>query len=237
MNTRSGPTKGRKDMVDWEEMFPLLRTHIGYEDEDEQLGQRLFEQQELFLEVNNKTLPKGKMYLNSRLHDSWVRNVEHDEHSVTIALNEFSTRCFCDALAHAYELDLPHALRIMPIVVEFHNVSSCSVYSIGEEKILNTKAYLPKLSEWLYDEIKRIDSNVLSVGVVFWAGSLNRKRRRLLFRVDCQAMRFHEGQKTAFNKLFGRTFAEEFASFWSERQSGRCFDYSSSLKFIHRVRK
>ncbi len=230
-------TIGGKDKVHWEEMFPLLRTRIGYEDEEEQLGQRLSEEQELFLEANKKTLPKGKMYLNSRLHDSWVRNVEYGEHKVVITLNEFSTHCFCDALVHAYELDVPHALRILPIAVEFHNVSSCSVYSILEKKVLNTKAYLPKLSEWLYDEIRRIDSSVISVGVVFWAARLNPKRRRLLFQVECEAMRFHESQKNAFLRLFGEKFTEQFASFWNERQTGRCFDYSSSLKFIDRLRK
>jgi hypothetical protein len=235
MITGSGPTIGGKDKVHWEEMFPLLRTYIAYEDEEEQLGQRLFEEQELFLEANEKTLPKGKMYLNSRLHDSWVRNVEYDEHNVAITLNEFSTHCFCDALVHAYELDVPHELRISPIAVEFRNVSSCYVYSIGEEKILNTKAYLPKLSEWLYDEIRRIDSNVISVGVVFWAGSLNRKRRMLLFQAECEAMRFHESLKNEFVRLFGGKFTEQFASFWSERRTGRCFDYSGSLKFIDRL--
>jgi hypothetical protein len=223
--------KGRK-RVHWPEVFPLLREHVGYEDEQEELRHRLISEQEAFLEANKKSLPKGLVYLNSRLHDNWVRNVRYDGHNLAITLNEFSTHCFCDALVDTHHLDVPHEMRILPITVQFRRVSACSLYSIWEEKILQTKPYLARLSEWLYDEIIRIDSNLISAGVVFWARTLTRKRRRLLLQVECEALRFLESQEKEFLRLFGVEFLEQFASFWKKREAGRCFDYSSALKFI-----
>lgn len=90
----------------------------------------IFEKYNGTLKSISAIIPKAPVYLNSMLHDSWVRAIEYDEKHLSMTLNDFSAHCFADAIVAKFNLKLVHKERVLPVRISFEKVTSMVLYNI-----------------------------------------------------------------------------------------------------------
>ncbi len=212
--------------------FPLLMEYIGYSDEPTEIlnGKKYAE----FLRSKKDILGVAQGYLGSRLHDSWVRSVKNTGDDLSFVLNDFSTKCFCDALATTAGVPVPKSHRIFPLHLIFKDIKRVSLYRHFKGKLMpvNPKAALRNLDEFLYDEIVSIDTTKIEIGMLFWTSG--NQGGHMLCHVEAQSINVRECQRSAFLKAFEGHFMSTFDRYWLARQSGYYFDYSTALKFLEK---
>ena len=167
-------------------------------------------------------IPKVGRYFGSRLHDSWVMSISYTGDSLTLCLNEFYSHVFCDALVELTNIKIPHERRQCPVSFTFENVRSCSLCRINKnDKVMpiNKKKYLPKLTEYLWDEIHEISSQRIKMGIGFWADLPGRQRNNLILEIDAERLVIKEEQRDAVLTMFGEEYISLFDSYWQELES------------------
>lgn len=217
-------------------IFPLLHALAGlnrshYEND---FVHSLIENYANLLKSKEKIIPKCSIYLNSALHDSKVISIKNNKNTFSIVLNDFCSMCFCNALIEIINIKVPKRKRIFPISLSFDKYHSINLSWINRNNKLikvNTDRYLPKLSEYLYDQLIEIQNNSISIGILFWAKS-SKNKQHLLLQVKSRVLRIEEFQRNAFLELFDYNFLELFDSFWAIRRQGVLFDYNKAFEFI-----
>ncbi len=96
---------------------------------------------------------------------------------------------------------------------------------------LSPRKYLDRIEEFLYSEALPIHNGCFSIGILCWS-SVQGNKRRLLLGVESISLQIVERQKAAFVQAFKGQHVPLFEDFWSEKISGKAFDYSSSIQFI-----
>ena len=223
--------------------FPLLYAYIGtegnqYEYNEDKIG-ILSDKYCNLLNSKCEFFPNGSVYLNSKLHDSWVNSIEETGNNITIWLNDFQTHCFSDAICDVYKENIPHKKRIFPIGIQLNEIKASNISWINKNNKLiplNQKKYLSKLSEILFDEAISIEPNKIKMGFLFMTNCHSfSNKSTVLFQVECESMTFIDNQKESFINLFSGNYTQLFENFWEKRLEGENFDYSNSLELIKKT--
>lgn len=222
--------------------YPLLDSLIYFkgnnwgEDYSESQRSKLSEKYASFISSENNFDEITKQYFGGRLHDSWVEKISYQSDQMSIVLNEFSSHCFADAIVEGFNLNIPHKKLIFPVALNFSKIKNISISWVnGNSKIipLNKEKFIPKLSEFLYDQIITLEENKISLGMLFWSG-LKGNKSDLLLQVECEKVNVDESQREAFIKIFGDKYLDLFDLYWAEKQSGNYFDYSTAIELINK---
>ena len=224
----------------FDKKYPLLDSLICYKgnnwEDDEDKIKLLGEQYSAFIESKARMFPNIQLYLDSRLHDSWVQSIEFNGFDLIISLNEFSTHCFSDALSEKFSLNIPHKKRIFPVCLRFQEIKHYSISWLnrnGKILALSKEKYVPKLSEFLYDQATVLETGDIRIGFLFWS-RIKGNKSYLLLQIESKDFQIEEFQRQAFLNLYGERHIKLFDTFWKEKQKGVYFDFSSALDFINK---
>ncbi len=197
--------------------------------------EKLSESYLAFVASKNEIVNNISNYFGGVLHDSWVTKVCHENNSLSISLNDFSAHCFSDAICENFKVNIPHKKRILPVEIKFSRINNISISWVNNNsKILNLKKerFIPKLSEYLFDEIKILERNRIELGMLFWSG-LSGNKSTVLLQVECKKLEIIESQRQAFKVLFQGEYLNLFDKYWKQRERGNVFCYSTSLQLIN----
>ena len=220
--------------------YPLLDSLIFFkgnnygEAYNESQRVNLAEEYDSFISSKHDLAEKIKNYFGSRLHDSWVEKISYQSDQMSVTFNEFSSHCFADAVSEHFNLNIPHKKRVLPVTLNFLNVKYLSISWInGNSKIIPLKKekFIPKLSEFLYDQIIIFEKNKVVLGMLFWSG-LKGNKSYLLLQVECEKLCIEETQREAFKIIFDENYLDLFDLYWAKKQSGMYFDYSTAIELI-----
>jgi hypothetical protein len=181
------------------------------------------------------TLPHGAKYLGCILHDSEVLSLSYENQEVIICLNDFSTHCFVDALSDMLNLGIPYSKTIFPLGLRFTGVSQCSMARVNlKEQIvyLSFERYFPRLKEFLYEEVIRLDEQCIEIGMIFTLSGRVQSKNQSLLQLRGSQLIFEEGQREAFINLVGKKYITIFDEYWNEREHGFAPDYSGAIKWL-----
>ncbi len=210
--------------------FPLLYNMFAAIDDDDRANS-LRERYCHTLKAAETHLPGISFYFDGHLHDSWVLGIEHQKNHLTIRLNDFSSHCICDAFAKLRGLSSTCEHHIMPVSLQFENITSCSLSRINHKDQLipvrGRQKYMRKLREYLLDEIRDISPDHIAVGILFFTN-----KQHLVLEIEARSLAFQEDQKKAFIELFGPEHSAVFDEYWSERHAGKDFHQSSAIDFL-----
>jgi len=225
--------------------YPLLDALIFHkgnnwgEKYDERQTQELSKKHSALVSSSTGLSALAKVYFGSRLHDSWIEGINYQNRKLEIKFNEFTSHCFVDAICDEFELNIPHKNRVIPVTLSFLNLHHLSISRInGNNKIipLSKQKFIPKLSEYLYDQIIFAESGKIVAGILFYTG-LKGNKSYLLLELCCEEVEIIEAQREAFHKLLKGNYVEIFDLYWKKKQVGNYFDYSVAKKLIEENRK
>jgi hypothetical protein len=195
----------------------------------------LFEKYNGFLKSISAIIPKAPVYLNSKLHDSWVEAIEYDENHFSMTLNDFSAHCFADAIVTKYNLKIAHKKLVLPVRILFENVASMILYKVNfGSKILpleKKEKYIPFFTEFQYDEVASVSKGHIEIGLAFWSQKKG-KVQDFFLDINCGHIHIEELQRQAFTELFGGNYIDLFETYWQERLKGNPLDYSDCCKLL-----
>ncbi len=220
--------------------FPLLDSSIYFkgnnwgESYSDSQREKLYKNYLKFIASKNDVVSNVATYFGGKLHDSWVTEVYYKNNQIGIALNEFASHCFSDAICEEFNIKIPHKKRILPIILNFSRVKKFSVSRINNNsKILPLKKekFLPKLKEFLFDEIIILDKNKIEIGIIFWSG-LNGNKSELLLQIECENLEIIQSQRKAFEILFKGKYLNLYDVYWEQKLKGKNFDFSVAQKLI-----
>lgn len=183
--------------------------------------------------------PGAEGFLACGLHDSRVLGLDEFPGCVCLRLDDFSTHCFCDAVAHAHGLAHANPRPVMPVTLTFHGVSACRFYRLDRNFELvptNKQTDRATLSEYLYDEVSRLDETGIAVAIVFWRSSVQR-HPYVILEVEAKALQIEEQFRDAFVAVAGEMHEELFGAYMIERKQGNVFDFSGAVDFLNRIAK
>lgn len=189
-----------------------------------------------FIDSEFEETPFVKNYFNFGLHDSWVTNIHFNQEQLEITFNDFQTHCFVDALLEVSNEKIQHKKRILPVSLSFKKIKKLSVAWVNQNSkilYLNKDRYLPKLKEYLYEQVLTVEPDKLSVGILFLSG-LKGNKSYLLVEIECERISLDEQQRNAFIKLFSGNHLALYDSYRTQRNNGSYFEFSTSLEFIEK---
>ena len=187
-----------------------------------------------FIDSKFEETPFIKNYFNFGMHDSWVTNMHFNREQLEITFNDFQTHCFVDALIEVSNEKIQHKKRVLPVILRFNNIKKLSVAWVNKNSkiiFLNKNRYLPKLKEYLYEQVVTFEPDKISVGILFWS-DLKGNKSYLLVEIECGNLSIEEQQRNAFIQLFDGNHVELYDLYKVQRNNGLCFDFSTSLEFI-----
>jgi hypothetical protein len=195
-----------------------------------------FNRVEKLLREARELLPLASMFLNSRQHDAQLIAVERTATDITIWMEDFQLHCLSAALETIPTGRLQNSRGRFPIGFKFCGLSSLSMSRINQnDKILPlaVSRYLPRLNEFLYDEVTRVSPDCVSIGMLILANCQKRAEVDLLVEVECRKLEFIERQRSPFEALYSDQYPGLFDAFQLERcEKHRCFDHSNARRFV-----
>lgn len=213
------------------EKYPLLAGFYGYEYDDNRLGEL---HNEYFNRVIEQPVPEFKAYLRNALHDSYVKDVFYDSKELTISLYDCYLADYAGYFAREMGFTIHDEKLEFPVSLTFSGLKKFEVNSINRNwKILpvNKDKYILEMREFLYDEAIKLESDDISLGMLFWPHSYY--VNMLLVEVECNKLTFNDNHRETFVRLFGEENERWFDLYWNERLKGNGLADSQLVDLIN----
>jgi|SRR5690554_750990 len=188
------------------------------------LEEPIFDQDEysIFLDKNSDRLGLFKKYLICKLHDSWIMDVKQEFDKLTISLNDFSTFVFADTLINKFNLLIDADNISFPLILELEGNLKVEYNTVEDDGNL-LQVNPTKIDEYLYEQVKQIDSEKIEIVFHFWKSNIKEDRpgERIIVIVSAQKLTITENQDNAWKKIFGNKFDELYEYFKQQFDSNR----------------
>lgn len=187
-----------------------------------------------FLNQNADTLGTFKKYLPCKLHNSWVTDFEINPKKLRIAMNDFSTHVFADAIIERKNLKINHDLLVFPVNIELQGNVESVAYTVDEDGTVH-EMELPSIDEYLGEQIVELDDTHVKIVFQLWRSAKAHETfgERIAVVAYADRMVFIEKQDEAWKHVFGNKYAAYYQYYKKQFYSGRYVsDYGICLEIV-----
>jgi hypothetical protein len=200
-----------------------------------------FEEKQRLLDRVKKQFPLAERYLNCRLHDSRILSYKHIRSKfLEMTFNDYYFIDFAFALNDIEKLGMSDEQFIFPVTLKWGGLCGFQLYwSNRNNKLLplRTRKYLPKIHDFLYDEIQEVRQNYVKMAMEYASVEPILKdppysKPTLYLQVVFEQISVQEQQKDSLYGLFDRKYYPLLDAFSAEIDKGTYFDVTVAGEFI-----
>ena len=212
----------------FQEKYPLLHSLMSHHFDDERepnmvKREALQQRRAEVLKAGEKIVPLASRYLGSVLHDSRIISATLSGDTLTIAINDDSARTFCQAVAEFKGRHVSRRRIVCPLILTYRNIKRLSFCHVNHKRRLlplGRAKYLPKLSEYHYDNVFDISPGRVAMAILLILGLY---KGYAILDVEAGELTIEERQREAFLEMFGGDFESLFDAYWEHRNAGASF--------------